>query len=138
MSLKMGLMAMILVCWLLPIVIVVTLAGVLLSSNYTRSVRQGLDASAENALRLVQMQMEDAVADSKAVSYDGVVKAAYTASLQTQDSAALYGAVSSYLSQNFTREELYKAVFITFWEADADAYVLSRGATSYAVLSRCQ
>lgn len=138
MSLKMGLMAMILVCWLLPIVIVVTLAGVLLSSNYTRSVRQGLDASAENALRLVQMQMEDAVADSKAVSYDGVVKAAYTASLQTQDSAALYGAVSSYLSQKFTREELYKAVFITFWEEDADAYVLSRGATSYAILSRCQ
>lgn len=138
MSLKMGLMAMILICWLLPIVIVVTLAGVLLSSNYTRSVRQGLDASAENALRLVQMQMEDAVADSKAVSYDGVVKAAYTASLQTGDSAALYGEVSSYLSQNFTREALYKAVFITFWDADADAYVLSRGATSYALLSRCQ
>lgn len=138
MSLKMGLMATIVVCWLLPIAIVVTLAGVLLTSSYTRSVRQGLDASANNGLGLVRMQLEDAVSDSKAVSYDGVVRAAYTAWLQSGDSAVLYGAVNDYLSQNFTREELYKAVFITFWDADADAYVLSQGATNYSLLRQCQ
>ncbi len=137
MSLKMGLMTTIVVCWLLPIAIVVTMAGVLLSRSYTSSVRQELDASANNALNLVRMQLEDAVKDSKAVSYDGVVKAAYTAWLEDGDSAALYGAVSSYLTQNFTQEELYKAVFVTFWEADADAYVLSQGATNYSLLRQC-
>ncbi len=137
-SLKMGLMITIVICWLLPIAIVVTLAGMLLSSNYTQSVRHGLDASASNGLGLVRMQLEDAVSDSKAVSYDGVVKAAYASWWQSGDTAALYGAVNDYLSQNFTREELYKAVFVTFWEADADAYVLSQGATNYSLLRRCQ
>ena len=137
-SLKMGLVATILVCWLLPILIVAVMAAVLLGSSYTRAARQELDAAANNALRLVGMQLETAVSDSKEVSYDGVVKAAYLNYLQTRDSAALYSAVNDYLSQDFTREELYRAVFITFWDADADAYVLSGGATGYSLLRQCQ
>lgn len=137
-SLQMGLMMTILICWLVPIVIVVALAGMMLNRSYTNSVQQEIDASAENALRLVQMQVEDAVKDSKAVSYDGVVRSAYRGYLQSGDSAALYGEVSNYLSQNFTREEMYRAVFIYFWEADTEAYVLTQGTTGYDLLRQCQ
>lgn len=137
-SLRTGLQMTILICWLVPILIVVTLAGILLNRNYIHSVQQEIDASAENALRLVQMQVEDAVADSKAVSYDGVVRSAYRSYLQSGDSAALYGEVSNYLSQNFTREDMYRAVFIQFWNANADAYVLTQGTTGYELLRQCQ
>lgn len=137
-SLQTGLLLTILICWLVPIIIVVTLAGILLNRSYMDSVQQEIDASAENALRLVQMQVEDAVKDSKAVSYDGVVRSAYHGYLQSGDSAALYGEVSNYLSQNFTREEMYRAVFIHFWDVDTGAYVLTQGTTGYDLLRKCQ
>lgn len=137
-SLRIGFLTTILACWLVPIIIVVALAGVLLNRNYQHSVQQEIDASAANALKLMQMQMEDAIDDSKSVSYDGVVRDAYRGYLQNSDTSALYGSVSDYLSQSFTREEMYQAVFIHFWEVDVSAYVLSDGTTSYGLLRQCQ
>ena len=67
-SLRTGFLMTILICWLVPIFIVVALAGVLLNENYRQSVQQEIDGSAANALRLVQMRFEDAIDDSKAVS----------------------------------------------------------------------
>ena len=128
----------ILICWLVPIFIVVALAGVLLNENYRQSVQQEIDSSAANALRLVQMRFEDAIDDSKAVSYDGTVRDAYRTWLQNGDSAGLYGTVTDYLSQSFTRGEIYQAVFIHFWNVDASAYVLSDGTTSFGLLRQCR
>ena len=139
-SLRMGLLTAILICWLVPIIIVVALAGVLLGNSYRSSAQQEIDASAENALRQVQMQMENVISDSKSVSYDGIIRSAYRAYRQDGDSAALYRSVNDYLSQNFSREEQYKAVFISFWnrEVNADAYLLSRGTTGYELLRQCR
>ena len=64
-SLKLGLMMTIVICWLVPIIIIVTLAGVLFGDNYRRSVQQEIAASAEYALRQVRLQLEDVVNDSQ-------------------------------------------------------------------------
>lgn len=134
-SLKMGLLTTILICWLVPIVIVVALAGVLLGNSYEKSVHQEIDTSAQNALKQVQTRFSDAIADSKSVSYDGVVRSAYRAYQSSGDDAQMYRSVNDYLSQSFSREEKYKAVFITFWDKkiDVSPYVLSSGTTGYAV-----
>ena len=137
-SLRTGFLTVILVCWLVPILIVVVLAGVLLNRNFQQSVEQEIHTSADNALRLEQMRLENAIDDSKSVSYDGVVRDAYRNWLQSGDSAALYSSVNDYLSQSFTREEIYQAVFIHFWNVDAGAYVLSDGTTSYGLLRQCR
>ena len=137
-SLRLGLQMTILICWLVPILIVVSLAGLLLNRGYEDSVRQEIDASAENALALVQMQMGAAIKDSKAVSYDGVVRTAWQGYQQSGDSTALYADVNNYLSQNFTREKLYRAAFIQFWQVDTGAYVLTQGTNGYGLLRQCQ
>lgn len=139
-SLKLGLTSMIVICWLVPIIIVITLAGVLFGNNYRRSVQQELDASAEYALRQVQLQLEDAIGDSKTMSYDGIVRSAYRSFQQDGDSAALYRSINDYLNQNFSRAERYQAVFISFWDktVDADAYLLSSGITGYDLLQTCR
>lgn len=138
-SLKVGLTTMIVISWLVPIIIVITLAGVLFGNNYRRSVQQELDASAEYALRQVQLQLEDAIGDSKTMSYDGIVRSAYRSYQQDGDSAALYRSINEYLNQNFSRAERYQAVFISFWDktVDADAYLLSSGTTGYDLLQTC-
>lgn len=139
-SLRTGLMTTIVICWLVPIIIVVTLAGLLLGNSYRRSAQQEIDAGAENALRQVQMHLERAIRDSKSVSYDGVVRSAYRGYQESGDSAGLYRSVNDYLNQSFSREEQYKAVFISFWDdtIHADAYLQSSGTTSYGLLRQCR
>ena len=139
-SLKLGLMMTIVICWLVPIITIVTLAGVLFGDNYRRSVQQEIDASAEYALRQVQLQLEDAVNDSKTLSYDGIVRSAYRSYQQNGDSAALYRSINDYLNQKFSRSENYKAVFISFWDqqVDVDAFLLSSGTAGYGLLQTCR
>lgn len=139
-SLRSGLVSAILICWLMPIVIIVTLSGILLNNNYRKSIQQEIRTEAENALEQVRMHLEDAIWDSKAVSYDGIVRGAYRNYLLDADSARLYRSVSDYLSQNFSRESCYRAAFICFWgnASDASAYVLCRGTTGHNLLMQCQ
>ena len=139
-SLKLGLMMTIVICWLVPIIIIVTLAGVLFGDNYRRSVQQEIAASAEYALRQVSLQLEDVVNDSKTMSYDGIVRSAYRSYQQSGDSAALYRSINDYLSQNYSRGDNYKAVFISFWDknVDVDAYQLSSGTAGYDLLQACR
>lgn len=139
-SLKLGLMTTIVICWLVPIIIIVTLAGILFGDNYRRSVRQEMDASADYALRQVQVLLGDAIKDSKTMSYDGIVRSAYRSYQQSGDSAALYRSINDYLNQKFSRAENYKAVFISFWDknVDVDAYLLSSGTVGYELLQACR
>lgn len=139
-SMKMGLLTTIVLCWLLPIIIVVMLAGFLFDRSYRQSVQQEIDAGAQYALRQVQMRLEDAISDSKAVSYDGIIRSAYRSYLTNLDQAELYRSTNDYLNQNFSREEQYKAVSIHFWSEDADvsAYHLSSGTTGYELLYQCR
>ena len=137
-SMRRGLIMVIVTCWLVPIVAIVTLSGVMLGSSYQQYVQQELDISAANALHLVEMRMEEAIRDSKAVSYDGVVRDAYRGYLQNGDAAVLHSAVNDYLTANFTGSEMYKAVYIWFHDTDASAYVFGQGSTSIELLRRCR
>ena len=49
-SLKLGLLATIVICWIVPILIIVSLAGILISRSYRQNMRQEVEASAKNAL----------------------------------------------------------------------------------------
>ena len=139
-SLKLGLMTTIVICWLVPIITIVALGGILFGDNYRRSVQQEIEASADYALRQVQVQLSDAINDSKTMSYDGIVRSAYRSYQQNGDSAALYRSINDYLNQKFSRAENYKAVFISFWDkaVDVDAYLLSSGTAGHELLQACR
>ena len=139
-SLKLGLMTTIVICWLVPILIIVALGGILFGDNYRRSVEQEIAAGADYALRQVQVQLSDAIKDSKTISYDGIVRSVYRSYRQSGDSAALYRSINDYLNQKFSRADNYKAVFISFWDkaVDVDAYLLSSGTAGYELLQTCR
>ena len=139
-SLRFGLVGAILLCWLLPILIIVTLAGVLLNNNYRKATEQEIRAEAVNALDQVEMRLEDSIWDSKAVSYSGIIRNAYRSYLEDANPAQLYRRTNDYLTQNFSRASEYRAAFIRYWgDADhASAYVLCRGTTGHGLLVQCQ
>lgn len=133
-SLKAGLMATIVICWLAPIVTVVVLAGILLETSYRQSVRQEVERAAENAMEQVQMRLEDAVNNSKMVSYDGTVRSSYRWYMQEGVGVTLYRAVNDYLTHRFSLDEKYKAVFINFWDEEIpQSYALCSNTAGYEV-----
>lgn len=137
-SLRAGLLATVVVCWLVPTATVVTLMSFLLGSSYRQSVQQEISAQAESAVERVQLRLQSAVDDSKQVSYDGVVRYAYREYQQDGTGISLYRAVSDYLNQRLARDKKYQAVFLPFW-TDAGApsftqpYVLGGAASGSAV-----
>ena len=139
-SLRTGLVGVILTCWLLPILIIVTLSGLLRNNNYRQSIQQEIRSEAVNALDQVKMRLEDAIWDSKAVSYGGIIRSAYRDYQQDGNTAQLYRSTNDYLTQNFSRASEYRAAFIRYWgDADrASAYVLCRGTTGHGLLVQCQ
>ena len=133
-SLRGKLLVIILLCWVLPIVIIVTVAGILIRSNYEHNLRAQLETDAAYVLQQTEKQMTEVFEASKAVSYDGVVPNAYREYQQSEDGVALYRAVSEYLSQKFARDERFQAVFISFWDnVRIYPYVMSSGIQSYRI-----
>ena len=53
-SLREKLVGMTLICWVLPIMIIVTLAALLLNANYERNLRSQLETDAVYALQRVE------------------------------------------------------------------------------------
>lgn len=115
-SLRDRLLLTILLCWVLPILIVMSIAGILVSSNFEQSRRHAVEAEAENALDQVCLKLERLIEDSKSVSYDGVVRNSYRLYEKSGDEAELYRTVNEYLNQNFTHNDRISAVFISFWD----------------------
>ena len=134
-SLKAGLLATMIVCWLVPIAALVTLMSVLLENNYRQSVQQELNAQIENAVERVQLRLQTAIEDSKEVSYDGVVSGAYRQYLKDGIGITLYRSVNDYLNQRLARDKKYQAVIICFWSESISHpyYVLGEGVSSRTV-----
>ncbi|MBE6908681.1 MAG: HAMP domain-containing protein [Ruminococcaceae bacterium] len=115
-SLRNALLVTTLLCWILPIVVVVVFSGRLLRSNYERAARQELQSQAENALEQTALRFKTAFEASRTVSYDGVVRNAYRLYQQDGDAAALYRTLSEYLTLRFSHDAQTEAVFLSFWE----------------------
>lgn len=133
-SLRSRLVTTILLCWVVPVGLIVALAGFLLRHSYENNMTRRLETDAAYTLQQFETHLNTAFTDSKAVSYDGVVRGAYRAWQQDGDKAALYRSVNDYLAQSFGREERYKAVFISFWnEVGIYPYVMSSGISGYSL-----
>ena len=121
-SLKWGLMAVMVACWVIPIVTIVVVAGVLLNHNYERSLRESASANVDHAMEQVVLRLNNAMEASKAVSYNREVREAYRDYQLTGDRQTLYNRVTSYFGQNFSRAESFKAAFLTFNDHEDKLY----------------
>lgn len=115
-SFRSGLTLATLLCWILPIIIITFLASSLLNENYNRSLQNAADTDIQNALRQVEIRLANDIEDSKAVSYDGVVRQAYREYQRNPVQFTLYRTVTDYLGQKFSRNVNYRAAFISFRE----------------------
>ena len=137
-SLRTGLSTVILVCWLAPILLLLTVFSFLLGESYQRSARLETDDAAQYALRQLQAELGGAIGDSKSVSYDGLVRSAYRSYRESGNKALLYRSVNDYLRESFSRSEKYRSVFIVFWDEEISAYAFGAGESGSALIRRCE
>ena len=123
------------ICWLIPIAAVAVIFGTMLTRSYENARQELVESTIRNSFRQLDIRMTDAIADSKNVSYDGIVRSSYRSYQLDGDPAALYSRVNEYLSQRFSRSEAYKAVFISFRNGiDISSYVISPSLSEYAMV----
>lgn len=138
-SLKNKFSAAILICWLVPILLIVTLAGFLLNTNFARSNMQALSSSVDSSMEQIEIRMQRAFDSSKAISYDGVVRSAWRSYEDSGSSEELYSTVSDYLSQSFSRDSAFKAVFVSFEDNEyVKPYATSQGTSGYTMIRQYQ
>lgn len=138
-SLRSKFSAALLICWLAPILLIVSLAGFLMNTNFKRSSMQALVSSVDSSMEQVEIRMSKAFESSKAVSYDGVVRSAWRKYQDNGSSADLYSSVSEYLNQSFSRDSAFKAVFVSFPENEyVKPYATSQGTSGYAMIRKYQ
>ena len=101
-SLRTGLSMAIVLCWLAPILLLVVTFAAMLEQSYKRSARQETDDTAQFALMQIQTELENAINDSKSVSYDGVIRSAYLNYREDGNKITLYRSVNGYLRDSFS------------------------------------
>ena len=83
-------------------------------AGYNESLRRSVDADALAAMGQAELRLEAVIEDSKAVSYDGVIRRTYRDYQLNLVRFFVYRDVTEYLAQEFTRNSSYRAVFISF------------------------
>ena len=138
-SLRTGLATTMVLCWLVPILLLLATFGILLEETYQRSARQELDGTAQFAMLQLKMELESAINDSKSVSYDGVIRSAYRSYRESRNKIALYHSLNDYLRDNFSRSGTYRAVFLAFWDEQINGvYAYGAGESGSALIQDCR
>lgn len=135
-SLKWSLFITVSLCWVVPILLIVTLSAALLRNNYDKQLNKTLEVQTAHAMDQVELRLNSAIEASKAVSYDGVVRTAYRTYLDTGNQVELYSSITDYLTRAFARSPYVQAVFITFLDQPDQNYnyVVDKGMSSYRIL----
>ncbi len=133
-SLKWQLIILVVSCWLIPIAAVAVIFGSLLTESYRSSTQQEIETNVRNAMDQLVIRLSAAIEDSKGVSYDGIIRSIYRGWQIDGDQAALYRGINEYLQQNFSKDEKYQAVFVSFYEIDVQPYVITSSISEYSTL----
>ena len=124
-SLKHGLIGLIIVCWVLPVLLILTLTGYFIRNNLQIRIDETIETSVTNAIDLTKANIDSALAASRAASYDNVVQRAWTQYQNDADGVALYGSVTEYLSQQYSYDENFRGVMLYFVSDPATIYYAS-------------
>ena len=121
-SLKWGFSITMALCWVVPVLIVVSIAGVLLNYSYDSHIQHTVQSGTNHAMEQVSMYLNLTIEDSKQVSYEGAVRRAYRQYEQTGDTVVLNRELIAYLSQSYSRSQNLLGISLTFLDHPEQDY----------------
>lgn len=113
-SLKWGLIAVVVACWILPIAAVTGVTGYYIANNINNQIANTITASVDNAVENAVNQLDSAVSASRYASYNEAVRNAYLAYGQTGDKVALYSDVTDFLNKQYKYDDKFLIAALYF------------------------
>lgn len=113
-SLKKGLLVIIILCWILPIAGIIAYSAYSISHNVQGRIEDTIVTSVDTALDQTVDTLKGAMDASRALSYDKTVENAYKDYLSNNDAVLLYDTVTDYLLQKYGYDDRFNATFIFF------------------------
>lgn len=125
--LKWGLVAVMAICWVVPITVILLYSSYTLANNVQDRIRDTIATSVSIAFQRTQDNISGAMAASRESSYNDTISDAYRKYLGDKDHVALYGSVNSYLLQQYGYDDNFNATLL-FFVSDPDTiyYVSNR------------
>ena len=121
-SLKWGLIGIVIVCWILPIAIVSGMTGYYISHNINDQVSNTITSSVNNSVNIAVSQMNSAVSSSRYASYNPTIRNAYLDYQQYPDDSVLYDKVTSFLSQQYKYDDKFLITALYFCDRPENIY----------------
>lgn len=128
-SLKWGLLALVGICWVLPVLAILLLSGYFVRGKLQTRIEQTVVTSVDNALTLTKGSIDSALSASRAVSYDDTVRSAWARYKTDCDGVELYEAVTGYLFAQYAYDENFKGVMLYFIDEPEQVYYVSNRAS---------
>ncbi len=131
-SLKWRLVTIVLLCWVLPVLLILAVVGAYSYSQVERQIADTITVSAQNAANMVKAGMESALSDSRAASYDPTIRSAYAAYQNDQDKVALYDTLIDYLTRQYRYNEMFTTTMLFFYNEPDNIYYINNTANAGA------
>ncbi len=126
-SLKWGLVAIMAICWIVPISVILAYSSYTITNNVQERIRDTVTTSVDIAFQQTQANIEQAMDASRESSYNDTVNAAYRQYLADQNRVDLYDTVNKYLQQQYAYDDDFYATFLFFTsQPDTIYYVNNR------------
>ncbi len=126
-SLKWGLIAIMAICWIVPISVILLYSSSAISNNVQERIRDTVATSVDNAFDQTRDNIERAMSSSRASSYNDILSDAYRQYQTDGDSVTLYSTVTAYLRLQYGYDPSFYATFMFLTSSpDTIYYVYNR------------
>ena len=114
-SLKWKMVSVYLVCWGVPVILMFGVLEYYITNGHTETIASNLQEQLVFNQQICVERLNQAVADSRQASYDGVIKSVYNDYiLERRNYTSLYSAVNQYLNNIYYGKKLYGTVLLWF------------------------
>ena len=139
-SLKWRLISIMLVCWVLPVLLILAVMGAYLYAQVKQQIADTITSSAQSAANMTAAGLQTALNDSRAASYDPTIRSAYIAYLANEEDVQLYDNTTSYLTRQYRYNDNFITTLLFFCDRPDQVYYISNNAkpggyTKYAGVS---
>lgn len=118
-SLRNGLIALVVVCWILPMLVVIAVTVFTVLRNINAQAMQSAAATAYAAAEICIERVDTAIDASRSASYDKTIYRAWRTYLRTGDHLDFYRDVDRFLSRTYKFDNKYMFTSLRFYDKDA-------------------
>lgn len=128
--LKWSMIIVLILCWALPLSIIAYAMLYVTTSKINKQMERTIVTSADNAVKICEMQMSAAITASRNASYLPTIKESWQQYMKDGNKTALYGEVIRFLEQHYRYDDHFLYTTLLFTEHPDEPYYTSQSGSA--------